>query len=258
MAEKIMSAPPGEPMPTPNTDPYLLESSSIGFQQKQIQDKFKELQTLWVRAQKLRDNATMTDIQMKMIELRSGNELLSGVKAITEFSAGRPEALAATLNRMSGGAFMLQPRPDGKYNVYSGDTLTGEGVTKEELIAKSRMIFDERFQTQVQAGNAANKARADKIFEATLKGLEEGFKQEAIARKDISVETVKARLKRDFPETEYSHVPSADGRGIILYDKKKGTVAALITTQAEVGVDGKPVLNSDKTPRVTPQVVKPQ
>jgi hypothetical protein len=257
MAEKILSAPPGTPTPTPDTNQYLLEPSSIGVQQKQIQDQFKTLQTMWTRAQKLRDNATMTNIELKMMELRSGNELLNGVKAITEFSAGRPEALASTLNRMSGGAFMLQPRPDGKYNVYSGDTLTGEGVTKEELIAKSRMIFDQQFQTQVQAGIAANKARADKIFEARIKGLEEAFKQEAAQNKDINVEIVKARLKREFPETDYHHVPDPTGNGVYLYDKKNPTKpVAVMTLQKEIGVGGKPVLNPDGTPRMIPQITK--
>jgi hypothetical protein len=264
MAEKIMSTPPGAPTPTPNTNPYLLEPAAIGVQQKQIQDQFKELQTLWVRAQKLRDNATMTNIQMKMIELRSGNELLNGVKAITEFSAGRPEALASTLNKMSGGSFMLQPRADGKFNVYSGDTLTGEGVTKEELIAKSRMIFDQQFQSQVQAGVAANKARADKIFEAQIKGLEEGFKQEAAQNKEINVETAKARLKREFPETDYHHVPDPNGNGVLLYDKKNpfGTLGskpvAVMTLQKEIGVNGQVVKNPDGTPRIIPQIVKTQ
>jgi len=253
LTEQTLTAGPGETV-KPNTMQYQLEPAMIDIERRQMSDAMNMLQQQYERARLRRDYAAMTDIEGKALMLKNNGVLLNGMQAITDLNAGRPEQLAALLNQMSRGQIKIQPRADGNFNIYNGNTMTGENITPDQLANSSRMIFDRQYQAQVSAAKEAELARASKIFDARVEGLKEALKQTAIGTKEMSIKTLEAQIKAQYPQMRTAADPT--GRGVYLYDESGTVPMAIVTLQQEIGTDGKPVLNPDKTPKLVPNVQK--
>jgi len=74
------------------------------------------------------------------------------------------------------GYYILQPRPDGKYNEIVNGRLSQQGITLQEVIDKTRMMFDQSYAAAVNATRAAQSEAAIKTFsELQILAAKSGF-----------------------------------------------------------------------------------
>lgn len=119
-------------------------------------------------AMKARDFATAREMQVKTTEAVLAKEQLSYMGLIHQFQNDNYAPLANALNAQSkqfGGDLKIQPRWDGKFNLFNGDKLVSgeEGYTKDQLILASRQKFDDSYKAQIanlQAIELASKKEA--------------------------------------------------------------------------------------------------
>jgi len=178
-----------EPM-TVNTK-ELMEPLRLQQETSTLNATLKFYETEYQRAALLRDPGTMRAIGEKMVQMQPVANMLTGMQALTEFDAGRPQAIANLMYQRTGGRLRLQPRSDGKFNVYDGTKLTGEGLTKEYLNSQFRMAFDQDYKTQVSEAIKMQRAREDELFKSELKQAEKAFELRGQLTKDMLVEQVK-------------------------------------------------------------------
>lgn len=184
----------------------LLEPLRLQQETSQLNATLRFYETEYQRAALLRDPATMRAIGEKMVQMQPVANMLTGMQALTEFSAGRPEAIANLMYQRTGGRLRLQPRSDGKFNVYDGDKLKGEGVSKEYLTAQFRMAFDQDYKAQVSEAIKTQQAQAMEVFKSGLKRAEEYAKGEAGAAGKLMIERFKAAAKAANPDAAFQKV----------------------------------------------------
>lgn len=249
LTQNIMAAPAGGTPAPVNLDRYLLEPATVGVERQRLEQQRQLLQQQYARARGLRDVAAVTAIEEKLNAINAGTILLDGMDAITSLNAGDAGPLANTLNRLSGGRLRLQPRSDGKYNVYDGERLTREGVTQTELSGQARMIFDQNYQAQVKAAITREQERAAKFFEAQVEGLKEAYKQQSTMTREMAVKQLEDRLKAVRPDI--TAIADPQQRGVFLYDKNNNAPVGFVTIEQEVGPGNKPVTNPDGSAKFT-------
>lgn len=184
----------------------LLEPLRLQQETSTLNATLKFYETEYQRAALLRDPATMRAIGEKMVQMQPVANMLTGMQALTEFSAGRPEAIANLMYQRTGGRLRLQPRSDGKFNVYDGDKLKGEGVSKEYLTAQFRMAFDQDYKAQVSEAIKMQQAQAMEVFKSGLKRAEEYAKGEAGAAGKLVIERFRAAVKAANPDAAFQKV----------------------------------------------------
>lgn len=202
---EIVRQPVGAEPITVNTK-ELLEPLRLQQETSQLNATLKFYETEYQRAALLRDPATMRAIGEKMIQMQPVANMLTGMQALTEFSAGRPEAVANLLYQRTGGRLRIQPRSDGTYNVYDGDKLKGEGLTKDYLTSQFRMAFDQDYKAQVSEAIKTQQAQAMEVFKSGLKRAEEYAKGEAGAAGKLMIERFKAAAKAANPDAAFQKV----------------------------------------------------
>ena len=94
------------------------------------------------------------------------------------------------------GYYILQPRPDGKYNEIVNGRLSQQGITLQQVIDKTRMMFDASYAASVNAIRAKQAEAAIEIDgQSKLLAQEYGFKlTQALAEKeaDALIEMLKS------------------------------------------------------------------
>ena len=168
----------------------LLEPLRLQQETSQLNATLRFYETEYKRAALLSDFSTMRALGEKMVQMQPVANMLTGMQALTEFNAGRPEAIANIMYQRTGGRMQLQPRSDGKFNVYDGNKMTREGISKETLAAHFRMLFDQDYKTQVSEAITRERSREDELFKSTLKQGEKAFELRGQLTKDILVKQV--------------------------------------------------------------------
>jgi hypothetical protein len=246
IAQQIMRTPTGQVPTIPDMGPYMIEPAAIKAEMDELMFQRQTMERLYADAVQARDRATMVTIQTKAAELDAGIRLMQNMQAVASMQAGDDTQVAQTLSRLSSGQLRLQPRSDGKYNIFQNGKLAYEGVTKDALIASLRMEFDQQFQAQVAARATATAERGQKVFESELKTAEEIAKQEAEAYKQIAVDRQKEILRVQLQQAnpERTAVEGSDGR-IYMYDKNGRAPPVVFEMQPELDVYGDPLMRGD-------------
>lgn len=246
IAQQIMRTPAGQVPAIPDMGPYIIEPAAINAEMNELMFQRQTLERLYADAVQARDRTSMVAIEAKAAELDAGIRLMQNMQSVAAMQAGDDTQVAQTLSRLSNGQLRLQPRNDGKYNIFQNGKLAYEGVTKDALIASLRMEFDQQFQQQVAARATATAERGQKIFESELKTAEEIAKQEAEALRQIAVDRQKEVLRVQLQQAnpERTAIEGSDGR-IYMYDKNGRTPPVVFEMQPELDVYGNPLMRGD-------------
>ena len=163
---------------------------------------------------------------------------------------GDPRDMQYQIFEMSKGRLKLQPRSDGKYNLLLDNKVNREGVSKEQLAAEMRSSFDSEFKALVAEQRKAQIELQKKTVEAGLDVYKETKKQSVQQIRELTNKLAELQYKRDNPRVRLEK--TQDGAGFIEYDEA-GNIRAYLTTEPEIGVDGKPVLVNPADPKSGPR-----
>lgn len=216
----------------------LLEPLRLQQETSQLNAMLQFYNTEYQRAALLRDPATMRAIGEKMVQMQPVANMLTGMRALTEFSAGRPEAVAELLYQRTGGRLRIQPRSDGKFNVYDGDKLKGEGLTKDYLTGQFRMAFDQDYKAQVSEAIKTQRTREDELFKSELKQAEKAFELRGQLTKDMLVKQVEEAARARYGRNAKVEKLGDDKQ--VIYDGT--TLKGVVTVEQELDpATGQPV-----------------
>lgn len=228
----------------------LLEPIRIAQSMDNARRKADYLKNSYERARLTGDVAAMDKIQAEAVALRTEGELLGRMNALTEFNSGNIAPMASIMSVMTKGRMAIEPRTDGKFNIYDGRRRTAEGLTREELSTQFRMAFDQDFKAKVEEQRKAQIEYQKELGKAGLDIYKETKKQSAQQVRELTNKLAELKYKRDNPRVRLEK--TQDGAGFIEYDEA-GNILAYITTEPEIGVDGKPVLVNPADPKSGPR-----
>ena len=227
---------------TPPSQPYIDRPMRVQADLNRLQTEYNDLQRLYRIAATSRDVATATRVVTRVREIQNEVNLLRGMQAITSFRDGNDAPLAAAIAEATRGPnqMQIQRAPDGTYNIFRDGRLVNTGVSREQIVANTRLYFDTEFRQEIQA------ARQRSIDEATLRA-NEGIKQTARMTAEIAIERVKQELARSAPNIEVRAVPNADGTQNLIYVDRSTSPPTTIGGARVVRVPPRP-----GSPRGTP------
>lgn len=185
--------------------------------------------------------AAQIEAQTQAIALNRAN--LNGRRAIADFAAGNPDALARDFYTASGGVLRLEQRPDGNYNIWGREGETNpraSNIKPEELISQGRMMYDNNYRTQIDEIRKRQVERSGEVFKAFVTGLEESLKNQSIATRDIAVKRAEAAAKAAYPNMD------------VRVDATTGTIAIVDRNNTVPPRALRPVQARDMNGRVIP------
>lgn len=185
--------------------------------------------------------ATQIEAQTQAIALNRAN--LNGRRAIADFAAGNPDALARDFYTASGGVLRLEQRPDGNYNIWGREGETNpraSNIKPEELISQGRMMYDNNYRTQIDEIRKRQADRSGEVFKAFVTGLEESLRNQSIATRDIAVKRAEAAAKAAYPNMD------------VRVDATTGTIAIVDRNNTVPPRALRPVQARDMNGRVIP------
>lgn len=185
--------------------------------------------------------ATEIEAQTQAIALNRAN--LNGRRAIADFAAGNPDALARDFYTASGGVLRLEQRPDGNYNIWGREGETNpraSNIKPEELISQGRMMYDNNYRTQIDEIRKRQADRSGEVFKAFVTGLEESLRNQSIATRDIAVKRAEAAAKAAYPNMD------------VRVDATTGTIAIVDRNNTVPPRALRPVQARDMNGRVIP------
>ena len=236
----------GEPV-----GPFSLKTlGDITASENAMRRKAAALETNYRIAQARGDYAATATIRAEFSNLQTEGEALRRLKAVQSFEMGDPRDMQYQIFEMSKRRLKLQPRSDGKYNLLLDNKVNREGVSKEQLAAEMRSSFDSEFKALVAEQRKAQIELRKKTVEAGLDVYKETKKQSVQQIRELTNKLVELQYKRDNPRVRLEK--TQDGAGFIEYDEA-GNIRAYLTTEPEIGVDGKPVLVNPADPKSGPR-----
>ena len=185
--------------------------------------------------------AAQIEAQTQAIALNRAN--LNGRRAIADFAAGNPDALARDFYTASGGVLRLEQRPDGNYNIWGREGETNpraSNIKPEELISQGRMMYDNNYRTQIDEIRKRQAERSGEVFKAFVTGLEESLRNQSIATRDIAVKRAEAAAKAAYPNMD------------VRVDATTGTIAIVDRNNTVPPRALRPVQARDMNGRVIP------
>ena len=185
--------------------------------------------------------AAQIEDQTQAIALNRAN--LNGRRAIADFAAGNPDALARDFYTASGGVLRLEQRPDGNYNIWGREGETNpraSNIKPEELISQGRMMYDNNYRTQIDEIRKRQAERSGEVFKAFVTGLEESLRNQSIATRDIAVKRAEAAAKAAYPNMD------------VRVDATTGTIAIVDRNNTVPPRALRPVQARDMNGRVIP------
>lgn len=226
----------------------LLEPVRIAQSMDNARRKADYLKNSYERARLTGNIGAMDKIQAEAVTLRSEGELLGRMDALTQFNDGNITPMAGVLSSMTKGRMAIEPRTDGKFNIYDGKRKTAEGLTREELSTQFRMAFDQDFQRKIEAQRQAQLEYQKELGKAGLDILKETKKQSVQQIRELTNKLAELQFKRDNPRVRLEKTEE----GFIEYDDV-GNIRSFVTTQPEIGIDGKPVFVNPSDPKSGPR-----
>ena len=231
--------------------PFSLKTlGDITASENAMRRKAAALETNYRIAQARGDYAATATIRAEFSNLQTEGEALRRLKAVQSFEMGDPRDMQYQIFEMSKGRLKLQPRSDGKYNLLLDNKVNREGVSKEQLAAEMRSSFDSEFKALVAEQRKAQIELQKKTVEAGLDVYKETKKQSVQQIRELTNKLAELQYKRDNPRVRLEK--TQDGAGFIEYDEA-GNIRAYLTTEPEIGVDGKPVLVNPADPKSGPR-----
>ena len=145
-------------------------------------------------------------LQAEVEVLRTNEANLNGRIALSEFASGRPERLAADINRASGGVLRLEVNQDGTYNIWGREgeeSPRAVNVKASDLLHQGRMMYDNNYKSQIDAIRTQNTERNNQIFKAFTDGLSETIKQRANMSRETAVKFAEEQAKAQYRAPNY-------------------------------------------------------
>lgn len=231
--------------------PFSLKTlGDITASEDAMRRKAAALETNYRIAQTRGDYAATAAIRAEFSNLQTEGEALRRLKAVQSFEMGDPRDMQYQIFEMSKGRLKLQPRSDGKYNLLLDNKVNREGVSKEQLAAEMRSSFDSEFKALVAEQRKAQIELQKETVKAGLDVYKETKKQSVQQIRELTNKLAELQYKRDNPRVRLEK--TQDGAGFIEYDEA-GNIRAYLTTEPEIGVDGKPVLVNPADPKSGPR-----
>lgn len=164
-------------------------------------------------------------LQAEVEVLRTNEANLNGRIALSEFASGRPERLAADINRASGGVLRLEVNQDGTYNIWGREgeeSPRAVNVKASDLLHQGRMMYDNNYKSQVDAIRAQNTERNNQIFKAFTDGLSETIKQRANMSREVAVKFAEEQAKAQYRAPTYDVKVDATNASVIITNTQTG------------------------------------
>ncbi len=252
IAQQIMRTPTGQQTALPDSGQYMVEPAKIQSDAYELQQLRNTLEVQYAEAVRFRDRESMNAIRGKAVEVDAALRLMDNMKSIAALQGGDVNRVSQTLSRLTGGKVRIEPRSDGKYNVYYNGQMTYEGVTQDAFIAALRSEYDQQYQAQVSAALKQQDEIGMEVLKSQLKTNENVTKETAVALRERATKMLEAELKRMDPESTVNVTEGADGPYVIVTPKTGGGSPRIYAMQPVRGVDGSPMLDASGNPKLKP------
>lgn len=248
IAQQIMRTPTGQQTALPDSGQYMVEPAKINSDMFELTQLRKQLEANYADAVQYRDREGMLAIKQKAVEVDAAIRLLQNMQSIAALQGGDVNKVSQTLSRLTNGQVRIQPRSDGKYNVFFNGRQTYDGVTQEALIAALRMEYDQQYQSQVAAALKQQDEIGMKVLESQLKTNEAIQTRTADALKQQAIDNNKARLEQMFPQTNVVTGNLPDGStGFYAYPQNGGP-PVIYTLKPKLTVSGEQLVDAAGNP----------
>jgi hypothetical protein len=249
ITQQIMRTPAGQQASLPDSGQYMVEPAKIRSDLFELQQASKLLEQQYAEAVRFRDRDRMVEIRQKHAEIGAATRLAENMQSIAALQAGDVNKVSQVLSRLTGGQVRIQPRSDGKYNVFYNGKMTYEGVTKDAFIAALRSEYDAQYQAQVAAALKQQDEIDMKVLESKLKTNENVTKETAIAYKDIAVKKFEAEIRQRFPKYNVTTATGADNEPILWVTPENGGAPVQFGVEPVRAVDGSIMVEPDGQPK---------
>jgi hypothetical protein len=204
---------PGQQAPS---DIYITEPGRIGQDRRRLTESLADLQNGIRAAAAARDREGALRLTREARSVVDQLRYLDGMTAITRFRTGDAAPLANELYTASENRMQLQPRSDGTFNLYLDGQVANQGVTRQQIEASARSLFDTRYREQMQATQTRN-------AELAMYQAKQRIEQLTRASADIAVKEVEAALKAREPNLDVRTLTDANGQqSLVITDKRTG------------------------------------
>ena len=200
------------------SDPYMMEPLRVARDQRNIQQARAVLEQQFRVASARRDVATMQRLQEQAVALNQQAEYLNGMYAITRMRTGDLAPIAAAIYDESSGRMQIQPNQDGTVNIFMDGQVRNRNVSRQDLETQARLLYDTRYQQQVQA-------ERQREAELALRRAQQNIDQ--MAR--VNAESVLEALKAEYRGNEIRPVRLPDGREIIMVIRPNGSILTAVS-----------------------------
>lgn len=252
IAQQIMRTPAGQQTVLPDSGQYMVEPAKINSDMFELQQARKLLETQYADAVRFRDRESMVAIRTKAVEVDAALRLMDNMKSIAALQGGDVNRVSQTLSRLTGGQVRIQPRSDGKLNVFFNGKKTYDGVTQEALIAALRSEYDQQYQAQVAAALKQQDEIGMEVLKSQLKSKENIDKETAVALRERATKTLEAQLRAANPESMVNVTEGADGPYVIVTPKTGGGAPMIYAMQPILDTYGNPMVDGAGNPRLKP------
>lgn len=202
---------------------YLANPQSIPLDMQRALQQREEI----VRLAEMYRNAGMgaqyLEARNQLLGLDNNIMLLHGMQGLQEFTlANDPRRLAWVWSQYAGVPVGVQPRTDGKFNIFVNGQKVKEALDSATVAEMARLAFDQTFRaTQAAASAETNKL----LTQSQLKIAEEIAKQQAQMVHDIYVERARGDIQRALKMLEqagFDVKPLGDGSGALVVTPRDG------------------------------------
>jgi hypothetical protein len=255
IAQQIMRAPPGQTAALPDSGLYIAEPAKIEADLLDLQQGLSILRNQFDMAVKLRNFESIATIQDKAKQMNAQVTLLQNMQSIAALEGGDTNQISQTLSRLTNGQTRIQEvQPGGMYNIYQNGQLAYQNVPKEALVASLRSMFDQQYQAMVAARTKqADAIEMEQVKQAGQTDMEVR-KRQADMYKELAIKRAEQQYNSDPRNQEYnaSTQTGPDGNPILFLTPKRGGGAPQIwTLEADIGVDGQPVVDGSGNPKLS-------
>lgn len=182
-------------------------------------------------------------LQAEVEVLRTNEANLNGRIALSEFASGRPERLAADINRASGGVLRLEQNQDGTYNIWGREgeeSPRAVNVKASDLLHQGRLMYDNNYKSQVDAIRAQATERSNQMFKAFTDGLTETIKQRANMTAQTAIKFAEERAKAQYRAPTYDVKIDSTNASVIITNTQTGQQQTLRQVPAK-DRNGRPI-----------------
>ena len=186
------SAPVAQSPATPQANYYLANPQAVTEDMRRVTRQRDELVRLAQMYQRSGLGNEFSQVRAQIIALDESMIYLHGMQGMQELTfANDPRRLAGVWSAFTGQNVAIQPRADGKYNVFVNGKLQSSAVPPMDIIDQARSAFDPEYR-QLKASQAT--AMSMEAYKTQLTAGAKQAEQTAQMIREIAVERVKGNM----------------------------------------------------------------